>query len=83
MVWFGITIRLFSNVLIFVVLSPISSTVPSTEPTFIQSPIFRDWSASIVNPPKRLAAVSLAAKAKAKPPIPRDAIKALTFIPQS
>ena len=75
-------IKDFSNVLIFVVLSPIISTTPSTFDTFIQSFIFRDLSANNVKPPKRFAAVSLAASANAKPPKPKDATKALTFIPQ-
>jgi hypothetical protein len=65
------------------VLNPISSTIPSTSPIFIQSPTFIVLSTRTVSPPKRLAAVSFAARAKARPPIPKEAITALMFIPHS
>ena len=76
-------IKLFSKLLILLDLNPISSTIPSTSPIFIQSPTFIVLSTRTVKPPKRFAAVSLAARANARPPSPKEAITALIFIPHS
>ncbi len=67
---------------IFVDRKPISSTVPSESPTTIQSPAWNGESKSIISDPKKFATMSLAAKARAKPPIPRPARSDTTLTPR-
>ena len=81
--WLGSIISDFPKERILVVRIPISSTTPSTLPIFIHSPIRIDLSKSRAIEPKRFAAVSLAAKAKAKPPIPKPATNPATLMPQT
>ena len=61
--------------------TPTLSTMPSTSPTLTQSPSTKGLSATMDMEPNKFAIVSLEAKAKAAPPIPKETTKALIFTP--
>ena len=69
----GTATRAFAKVRIRVERMPMFSIVPSTSGVCIQSPTSKGLSENITREPKRFAAVSLAARAKARPPKPKDA----------
>ena len=71
---FGTVITVSIPVLINVVLRLISITSPSEAPTTTQSPTLNGRSSKTVNAPKKLEIVSLAARANARPEIPKPAI---------
>ena len=70
----GTVIIVSLPVLIIVVLKLISSTVPSTLPIMTQSPTLNGLSKRTVTAPKKLEIVSFAARARARPDIPKPAI---------
>ena len=78
---FGTKIRALSKVRTVVFLSPISTTVPSMSPHTIQSPCENELSKSSITEAKKFAKISLVARATARPPIPREAMMALTLNP--
>ncbi len=59
---------------------PIFFAIPSCPATLILSPTIKGLSVSNAAPPKRLLRISCAAKANAKPPIPRPATSPVTSI---
>ena len=58
---------------------PISLTTPVKPATLIHSLRTNGWSVKIVTPPKTFDTVSLAAMARARPPMPRPASRAPTL----
>ena len=70
---FGIVITVSRLVRIRVVLRPISITSPSTEPITTQSPTWNGLSSRTVVAPKMFEIVSCAARARARPVIPKPA----------
>ena len=79
----GIVTMVSLPVLIMVVLRPMLITSPSTSSTMIQSPTLKGWSMIIEIAPNMLATESFAAKASARPVIPRPAIIPFRFSPTS
>ena len=80
---FGTTSIFWSRVRSFKERRPISSTVPSRSPILQKSPTCTALSISNEMPPKRFSRVFCAAKATARPPIPRPASVAETFTPSN
>ena len=76
----GIVTRVPSRVLMRVLRNPIDSTGPSMPSTITLSPTRKGLSAKIAIEPNIFARVSLAARAKARPPTPRPARKPVTLI---
>ena len=66
---------------ISVVLRLISMTSPCEESTTTQSPTLNGRSSKTVSAPKKFDIVSLAARARARPEIPRPAISEVKFSP--
>ena len=78
----GMVTMLFMNVLILVLRHPMSTTVPlSPVSSSTKSPILSGLSSTICIPEKKLASVGCRARAMARPPIPRVAIRVSTRIP--
>ena len=79
----GIVIIVSAPVLSMVVRRPMVTTSPSASSTTIQSPTLNGWSMIIEIAPKTFATESFAASARARPVIPRPAMRPLRLTPNS